>query len=102
MLSLSPTLAKRAADALETIARAPLSPLANRETPRHLSAIPPSVRSLPTDLQVVALCDLLTDAQFIINKQGRQIASLQSQCLKVNHALKETQKQRDDLLAFFS
>ena len=102
MLSLSPTLAKRAAIALETVARAPLLPIVDRQTPRNLSALPPSVRSLPVNLQVVELANMLADAQFVINKQGRQIASLQSQFLKVNCELKETQKQRDDLLAFFS
>lgn len=63
MLTLSPSLAKRAAIALETVARAPLVPLVNRETPRYLSALPPSVRALPPSLQIVALCDMLADAR---------------------------------------
>ena len=63
MLSLSPTLAKRCADALETVARAPLTPIHSADTPRNLSALPPSIRALPADLQVVALCDMLADAK---------------------------------------
>ena len=53
MFSLSPTFAKRAA----------IAPIVNRETPRNLSALPPSVRSLPVDLQVIVLCDMLVDAR---------------------------------------
>ena len=63
MLSLSPTLAKRAAIALETVSRAPLTPIVNRDTPRNLSALPPSIRALPLDLQVIALADMLADAR---------------------------------------
>ena len=53
MFSLSPTFAKRAA----------IAPIVNRETPRNLSALPPSIRALPVDLQVIALCDMLVDAR---------------------------------------
>lgn len=105
MLSLSPALAKRAAIALETVGRAPLTPIHNANTPRNLSALPPSIRALPVDLQVVALCDMLADARLntgLLSRRDRQIASLQSQFLKVNTQLKEVTKQRDDLLAFFS
>ena len=63
MLSLSPTLAKRAAMASETVARAPLAPIVNREIPRNLSALPPSIRALPVDLQVVELANMLADAR---------------------------------------
>lgn len=79
MLSLSPTLAKRAAIALETVARAPLVPLVNRETPRHLSAIPPSVRCLPPSLQVVALCDMLADAREQRNDRNAVVRDLRHQ-----------------------
>lgn len=77
MLSLSPTLAKRAAMALETIARAPLSPLANRETPRNLSALPPSVRRLPPSLQIVALCDMLADARAEFERSQKHVKKLE-------------------------
>lgn len=63
MLSLSPTLAKRAAIALETVSRAPLVPIVNRGTPRNLSALPPSIRALPVDLQVAELANMLADAR---------------------------------------
>lgn len=76
MFSLSPTLAKRAAIALETVARAPLAPIVNRETPRNLSALPPSVRSLPIDLQVIALCDMLADAREQRNDRNAIVCDL--------------------------
>lgn len=77
MLSLSPTLAKRAAMALETVAHASLVPLANRETPRHLSAIPPSVRCLPPSLQIVALCDMLADARAELERSQKHVKRLE-------------------------
>ena len=105
MLTLSPSASLRAENALQTVARAPLAPIVNRETPRHLSAIPPAIRSLPLPLQVMALCDMLADARLnteLLSRRNRQIAFLQSQFLKVNTQLKEVTKQRDDLLTFFS
>lgn len=63
MFSLSPTLCQRAALALETVARAPLPPLTASQTPRNLSALPPAIRTLPPELQVAALCDMLADAR---------------------------------------
>lgn len=63
MLSLSPTLAKQATIALETVSRAPLAPIVNRDTPRNLSALPPSIRALPLDLQAIELANMLDDAR---------------------------------------
>ena len=63
MLSLSPTLAKRAAIALETVARAPLSPIIDRQTPRNLANVPPAIRALPVELQVIELANMLDDAR---------------------------------------
>ena len=63
MLTLSPSASLRAENAPQTVSRATLVPIVNRETPRNLSAIPPSVRCLPPSLQVVALCDMLADAR---------------------------------------
>ena len=72
MLSLSPAVAKRCADALET----PLTPIITKDTPRHLADIPPSVRALPTDLQVVALCDLLADVREQRNDRNATVCDL--------------------------
>ena len=93
MLSLSPTLAKRCADALETVSRAPLLPLSNRETPRNLSAIPPSVRRLPPSLQIVALCDMLADAQEEISRQQVGIRMRDRDKNELHDTLAETRKE---------
>ena len=83
MLSLSPTLA----------------PLSNRETPRHLSALPPSVRALPIDLQVIALCDMLADSRRqlaqMAESRGRFADWLSAE--QVAHA--ETRKQLEETIS---
>lgn len=95
MLSLSPTLAKRAAIALETVSRAPLAPLVNRETPRHLSAIPPSVRRLPPSLQVVALCDMLADAREQRNDRNAIVRDLRQRLTRSEQSCERALRQFD-------
>lgn len=63
MLSLSPSSLFHAESILKTVSRAPLLPLVTAQTPRNLSALPPAIRALPVDLQIVALCDMLADAR---------------------------------------
>ena len=79
MLSLSPTLAKRAAIALETVARAPLLPIVDRQTPRNLSALPPAISALPLDLQVTELANLLADAREQRNDRNAVVRDLRRQ-----------------------
>lgn len=79
MLSLSPTLAKRAAIALETVARAPFAPIVNRDTPRNLSALPPSIRALPVELQVAELANMLADAREQRNDRNSVVRGLRQQ-----------------------
>lgn len=79
MISLSPTLAKRAVIALETVARAPLLPIVDRQTPRNLSALPPSIRALPADLQVVELANMLADARDQRNDRNAVVRDLRQQ-----------------------
>ena len=95
MLSLSPTLARKAAIALETVARAPLAPLSNRETPRHLSALPPSVRGLPPELQIVALCDMLADAREQRNDRNATVRDLRQRLTLAEQACGRALRQFD-------
>lgn len=81
MLSLSPTLAKRAAIALETVSRVPLAPIVNRETPRNLSALPPSIRALPVELQVAELANMLADARAQRNDRNGVIRDLRQRLM---------------------
>lgn len=76
MLTLSPSSALRAELALQTVARATLAPIVNRETPRNLAALPPSIRTLPPSLQVVALCDMLADAREQRNDRNATVRDL--------------------------
>ena len=77
MLSLSPSASLHAENAPQTVSRAPLAPIVNRETPRNLSAIPPSVRCLPPSLQVVALCDMLADARAEFERSQKHVKRLE-------------------------
>jgi len=81
MLSLSPTLAKRVAIALETVARAPLAPIVNRDTPRNLSALPPSIRALPVELQVAELANMLADARAQRNDRNGVVQDLRKRLM---------------------
>lgn len=104
MLSLSPSFTKRCADTLETVARAPLFPIVDRQTPRNLSALPSSVRALPADLQVVELANMLADARNHIADWQRRFAEERDS--HVNTAKKLTlmtsyrDKATDKMLAF--
>ena len=76
MLSLSPTLA-------------------NRETPRNLSAIPPSVRRLPPSLQVIALCDMLADAREQRNDRNATVRDLRQRLTLAEQACGRALRQFD-------
>ena len=95
MLTLSPSASLRAENALETVSRAPLAPLSNREIPRHLSAIPPSVRCLPIDLQVVELANMLADAREQRNDRNATVRDLRQRLMLSEQACGRALRQFD-------
>lgn len=101
MLSLSPTLAKRAAIALETVSRAPLAPIVNRDIPRNLSALPPSIRALPVELQVAELANMLADARAQRNDRNGVVLDLRKRLMfseqAWRHALRELDHARQQI-----
>lgn len=62
--------------------------------PRHLSAIPPSVRCLPPSLQVIALCDMLADAREQRNDRNAVVRDLRRQLADAHKALAQMAESR--------
>lgn len=95
MLSLSPSASLRAENAPQIVARAPLAPIVNRETPRNLSALPPSVRSLPPSLQIMALCDMLADAREQRNDRNATVRDLRQRLTRSEQSCERALRRLD-------